>query len=1380
MKKDFLRSETISTLRSIAKTKAIPILVFSTLLIVSSLSIALHSMEDTKAFRSSLLLNCETNISGTIFFDSNFDGARNVDEIGIEGISVSAYDCDGNFVNSAISDEIGEYIIENTSVDEIYRVEINQISVENLDMKPGPSGDDNIAALRFSSPGECVNFGLVDPEACNESLVAAICFARNNDPATEPTIIYVNTDDARDWPGPANNNDNNGLWGIPSGANAGNYPLTYIEAANVSEVNTTFGMDFDKNNSRLITGSYMRAYAPMNTNTSSNGYAEAALYQIPMDLVGGTANTPSTWLDLEELLGDGIAGDYLPDNTYPGPTVYGRTGSNPNLIGYTGLGSIKISDDQSELYVVNLDKRSVYVIPIGPNGEAPTSASEIKEFEFPATECSGSWPDGRDLRAVLGLGIHPESGRVYATLTCTGPTYNDVTGYIYSFDPSDDTPSSTDFDLELTIPLNISRPATSPNTGAFWGQIGHPWESVGANTVFYLNDPRTGGGLFNPIPNEKNTQHNQPWLGEVEFGKKADGTYSMIIGERNRYHDIISSSFYVSGGVLFKACGSEGNWTVSTDNSCSGELSEVNFSFTGNNAGVYTSPENRYMMYVGREGSMGSGMLSIPKGSPYLVSPVMDNLFNSSTSGLTWLNYEDGGREKDIRILGNFAGSGFNVTNFTKANNWGAIAGMCIPNPIEIGNYVWLDTNGDGIQNTCEEGIPNVIVELYDSEGAILLGTTTTNSEGLYYFNTSNVNQNGASGILAETEYIIKIPNASGESQQSALELLIATDSNIGADNLDSDGVPMDDMVVVEVLTGTSGCSDHTIDIGFQEYIVCNVNTTEISCFDAGDGIISITAEAANAEALEYSINGTDFFSTNEFTDLGPGSYEVSVRLVEDAAIVVVCGTIELADPIAMVLDFMDKDVTCGPVEDGGSIKVEVSNATGALTFDWDVDEYDGLSDIFNVPLGSYALTVTDESGCTAEGTVEITEEPCPPNPCEEGELGGTVFNDTNANGVDDSSLENGFQGIKVQLFKCDENGKNTLVETVYTDGNGDYHFTDPSIAFDGAVYQIIFSSLPDGYISSGIGSDNGTDVQYVSALSCTNDYGILHPDLACTTPDFEEYVVVGEELFESGKLLGPGIAMVTCGTIINLPEDERHTVGLMDIKGIDMTGDRPEINPNGWYHSSWNVDNIGNVFGIDHDSEGNIYVTASSHYSHVYGYILGADASNYTQAIIKYGDLGGGADDKDAAGTVYKLDGVTGVASVFAQLPQQDFTFSHYACEAADPPMTRTTGPGLGNIVFDPTHNQFFVSNFEDGKIYRIDTEGDTINSFDPQTLGVFAADDGASGWAPDAKPYGLAVNHDTEGVEVTGDGAYGRLHLHSAYAATKVDLAVRNRVVG
>jgi hypothetical protein len=50
-----------------------------------------------------------------------------------------------------------------------------------------------------------------------------------------------------------------------------------------------------------------------------------------------------------------------------------------------------------------------------------------------------------------------------------------------------------------------------------------------------------------------------------------------------------------------------------------------------------------------------------------------------------------------------------------------------------IGDFVWNDTNGNGIQDVGEPGIPNVTVNLYDSLGTPI-ASTTTNVSGLYSF----------------------------------------------------------------------------------------------------------------------------------------------------------------------------------------------------------------------------------------------------------------------------------------------------------------------------------------------------------------------------------------------------------------------------------------------------------------------------------------------------------------------------------------------------------------------------------------------------------------------------------------------------------------------
>ena len=51
-----------------------------------------------------------------------------------------------------------------------------------------------------------------------------------------------------------------------------------------------------------------------------------------------------------------------------------------------------------------------------------------------------------------------------------------------------------------------------------------------------------------------------------------------------------------------------------------------------------------------------------------------------------------------------------------------------------IGDRVWEDLNGNGLQNVDEPGIAGVTVEAFSDE--ILVASTTTNSEGNYFFNT--------------------------------------------------------------------------------------------------------------------------------------------------------------------------------------------------------------------------------------------------------------------------------------------------------------------------------------------------------------------------------------------------------------------------------------------------------------------------------------------------------------------------------------------------------------------------------------------------------------------------------------------------------------------
>ncbi|HEY7646292.1 MAG TPA: hypothetical protein VH858_14710, partial [Hyphomicrobiales bacterium] len=68
--------------------------------------------------------------------------------------------------------------------------------------------------------------------------------------------------------------------------------------------------------------------------------------------------------------------------------------------------------------------------------------------------------------------------------------------------------------------------------------------------------------------------------------------------------------------------------------------------------------------------------------------------------------------------------------------------------------------------------------------------------------------------------------------------------------------------------------------------------------------------------------------------------------------------------------------------------------------------------------------------------------------------------------------------------------------------------------------------------------------------------------------------------------------------------------------------------------------------------------------------------------------------------GAIWKVDGATGEITLFATLPVN-------------------SGPGVGDIVFDKAHKQFFVSDLDTGFIHRIGETGEIVEGFDHGTSG-------------------------------------------------------------
>lgn len=160
------------------------------------------------------------------------------------------------------------------------------------------------------------------------------------------------------------------------------------------------------------------------------------------------------------------------------------------------------------------------------------------------------------------------------------------------------------------------------------------------------------------------------------------------------------------------------------------------------------------------------------------------------------------------------------------------------PPPLEIGNYIWEDANGDGIQNACEPPIDSVIVQLYNEQG-ILVGLDTTDSNGQYYFNDAVINQYTAQSDMALSPNATYYINLLGTINSMFANNILATngtelqlsktaavlsghhDSNL----IDSDGrlgsisspiSAIDGLPFIEITTDTINPIIHHLDFGFK------------------------------------------------------------------------------------------------------------------------------------------------------------------------------------------------------------------------------------------------------------------------------------------------------------------------------------------------------------------------------------------------------------------------------------------------------------------------------------------------------------------------------------------------------------------------------------
>jgi hypothetical protein len=171
------------------------------------------------------------------------------------------------------------------------------------------------------------------------------------------------------------------------------------------------------------------------------------------------------------------------------------------------------------------------------------------------------------------------------------------------------------------------------------------------------------------------------------------------------------------------------------------------------------------------------------------------------------------------------------------------------------------------------------------------------------------------------------------------------------------------------MVTDANGCTfDVSFTINEPTAVTGTAATTDVTCHGGTDGSITVTASGGTG-IYSYSIDGTNFSSSNSFTGLAAGSYTITI---EDESGCTGTVTQSIAAPAAISLNFEAAHVTCNG-QDDGQIAGFASGGTAPYQYSLDGSTFQSTA-FTNLTPGSYTLTVMDANGCTDNTSVTITE----------------------------------------------------------------------------------------------------------------------------------------------------------------------------------------------------------------------------------------------------------------------------------------------------------------------------------------------------------------------------------------------------------------------
>ncbi|MGV6808625.1 MAG: SdrD B-like domain-containing protein [bacterium] len=730
-------------------------------------------------------------VSGTVYRDLpvngttlNTYGIRDPNELGVEGITVTAYP--SGLSTTTAND--GTWSLATTGD---VRVEFSAIPNH---LKASPEAGVGNTSVQFVADNGTANFGLHNPSDFSHLNPDVIIPAQiSGDPngggtaASQGTLVLHAYD-----------------------ANGTNTPSTLNGAPtiiNFGELGSTYGGAWQRQSQTYFTSAFAKRYVGFKRDAGS-------IFRV----MNPTSANPAAaeYFSLDAL---GFSTGVIAPRNLPADT--GQPAHDVDMfakVGTVSLGDLELDATEENLYVVNLFDKKLYKINIANPAKATITANDVTQFSIPEPNCTnGHW-------RPFGLGLDKARHLMFVGGVCdaaTGTT-TDLHAYVYAFNLNTQTMNTTSvLDFPLDFPrLGVTTGYSGDAAGDFINTHWNPWSDEPSDWLLAVP----------PVAGNQVRIHPEPALVDIEVD--IDG--SLILGFRDLWGDrwgainyppdTSSTNTYhtMSNGDVYRAQRNVTGVFVLENN---GQLSNGLSSAGSNNNDGPGGGEYYYEDSFASHSNIPKGGLAYLQGSSHFVSVAQDPL-DVDSAGIKWMSIVPDNSTQNYQIYKSTWQDG----TFYKANGLGDVDLLVDPAPIEIGNRVWLDSDNDGVQDADEAGMAGVTVELRDSTGTTLLASATTDANGRYVFSNDPNGTSTAShryniaGLTANTAYTVRVPNSDGASKQAALGTNNLTTANSGegtqTDSNDSDGTATGDHADATVLATDipyAGANNHSFDFGFRD-----------------------------------------------------------------------------------------------------------------------------------------------------------------------------------------------------------------------------------------------------------------------------------------------------------------------------------------------------------------------------------------------------------------------------------------------------------------------------------------------------------------------------------------------------------------------------------